>query len=354
MGFNRTFSSRLEDLSTNNVIYADDVSVIPFDGSAWRPINATYILTDTIDFGIYPVILPVNGQVQFRSANRNANQILTSVPNGTALFQGTEVDRFQLSEVDVVSQVGGDLFDLKGSAVANTAVEFFQSTATAFTNIGVIDTFNLLTVRNINFTSCSGPLSCNDVNFYFFFSVGFNAQDGDGVVIAGSTLLGSFQGIAGAPTAGESLFNIDSAISITNVLSFFQCSFINLGGDFFDPAGLDERNPNILVQIIPGLTDSQLTRSRLDVSSTTNLDPNVFYDVILADTSGGQFSINLFSAAGFEGKRVSIKKQRGGAPRLTLNPDGADTIDGLSSLILRGALGPSVTLESIGTGWIVL
>ena len=74
---------------------------------------------------------------------------------------------------------------------------------------------------------------------------------------------------------------------------------------------------------------------------------------ILADATGGAFGVDLPTAVGIAGKIYRIKKIDSSANAVTVDPDGAETIDGDSDLDLTFE-GESVDIVSDNANWHVL
>jgi len=99
--------------------------------------------------------------------------------------------------------------------------------------------------------------------------------------------------------------------------------------------------------------DAIMAEVNLDVESFSNTDTlDVDNAIALCDTSGGAFTINLPTASGITGKRYWIKLETGGSD-LTIDPSGAETIDGLTTLDLV-TVNDYVQLISDGTNWEIL
>lgn len=76
-------------------------------------------------------------------------------------------------------------------------------------------------------------------------------------------------------------------------------------------------------------------------------------DLILCDTSGGAFTITLPTAAGNTGKTLVFKKTTSDTSILTIDGNGAETIDGLAN-IKMGAQNDFVKIVSDGTNWRII
>jgi len=91
-------------------------------------------------------------------------------------------------------------------------------------------------------------------------------------------------------------------------------------------------------------------RKYTTLSANTTLSKNV-HDVVLADASSGAITLTLPSAE--EGLSFDIKKSDTSINKITINPDAAELIEGLSDIKLDTYL-QSFTVVSDGTGWYVL
>lgn len=65
----------------------------------------------------------------------------------------------------------------------------------------------------------------------------------------------------------------------------------------------------------------------------------------------GTFDVSLPTAAGIAGKIYNIKNS--GAGVITVNPNGAETIDGGLTAVLSTTY-ESITIQSTGTNWIII
>lgn len=94
--------------------------------------------------------------------------------------------------------------------------------------------------------------------------------------------------------------------------------------------------------------------SNLNVASKTgNYTATDTDDVILCDASGGGFTISLPTAAGRSGKVFYVKKTDTSSNLVTIDPNGAQTLDGLTTRTI--AIQYSVVVAvSDGTNWRLL
>jgi hypothetical protein len=73
-------------------------------------------------------------------------------------------------------------------------------------------------------------------------------------------------------------------------------------------------------------------------------------DVLLCDATGGAFTVTLPAAAGVTGQSISVKKTDASANAVTVDGNGAETIDGAATLALATRYA-AVTLWSDGSNW---
>lgn len=76
-------------------------------------------------------------------------------------------------------------------------------------------------------------------------------------------------------------------------------------------------------------------------------------DVLTGDASGGSFTFTIFTAVGNTGKVLIFKKTDTSANTLTLDPNGTETIDGLTTLVLYRP-NEEVMIVSDGANWHVI
>lgn len=76
-------------------------------------------------------------------------------------------------------------------------------------------------------------------------------------------------------------------------------------------------------------------------------------ETILANASGGAFTITLFTAVGIAGKQLRIKKIDTTTNIVTIDGDGTETIEGDTTYPL-GAQNRSVILESDDANWRIM
>lgn len=75
--------------------------------------------------------------------------------------------------------------------------------------------------------------------------------------------------------------------------------------------------------------------------------------VLLANPSGGAITVNLPPAANYRGVVYLVKKTDSGGNTVTLDGDGAETIDGAATLVLSAAY-EAKRIVSNGTAWFTI
>lgn len=76
-------------------------------------------------------------------------------------------------------------------------------------------------------------------------------------------------------------------------------------------------------------------------------------EVLLADTTGAGFTVTLPAAAGVIGQEVCVKKVSADGNTLTVDGDGAETIDGAATWTTTTQWA-TVRVVSTGTGWVIV
>lgn len=83
-------------------------------------------------------------------------------------------------------------------------------------------------------------------------------------------------------------------------------------------------------------------------------DMSVNETVVLADATSGAITINLPAAASAAGKLVTVKKTGTGINAVTLDPDGAEQIEGAATYAALDAANDVATFGCDGTQWVLL
>ncbi len=89
------------------------------------------------------------------------------------------------------------------------------------------------------------------------------------------------------------------------------------------------------------------------VSKTTTYTATTSDDVILASTAGGAYTITLYASSGNSGKVLRFKKTTSDFSVLTIDGNGSETIDGVTTTTLN-TFGEEVTLVCDGSNWFVI
>lgn len=110
------------------------------------------------------------------------------------------------------------------------------------------------------------------------------------------------------------------------------------------------------VSALLAAADAAAARSALGVSYAVTASKTTTYtavpgDVIPCDATGGAFTVNLPAASGVV-QSISIKKTDASINAVTIDGNGAETIDGAATRLLSTQY-EAVTLWSNGTNWLV-
>ena len=90
---------------------------------------------------------------------------------------------------------------------------------------------------------------------------------------------------------------------------------------------------------------------RVDVEEYSGTAPlRDLNHIALVDASGGAATMSIPSVSGLVGRKYTIIKDDSSANAVTIDPDGAETINGVSSVSLASQ-GDAVTLVSDGAEW---
>jgi hypothetical protein len=77
------------------------------------------------------------------------------------------------------------------------------------------------------------------------------------------------------------------------------------------------------------------------------------WEIVLADTSGGGFTVTLPTAIGISGQIIIVKKISSDGNDLTVDTTGGQTIDGETSQVWSDQFA-SMTLVSDGANWRIM
>ena len=89
------------------------------------------------------------------------------------------------------------------------------------------------------------------------------------------------------------------------------------------------------------------------ISKSGTYTATVSDDLILCDASGGGFTIDLYTAVGYSGKEVEIKKTDSSANTVTVDGNGAQTIDGATTKVIQYQYS-SMRIISDGSNWSII
>ncbi len=88
-------------------------------------------------------------------------------------------------------------------------------------------------------------------------------------------------------------------------------------------------------------------------SKTSNYTALETDDLILCNATGGAFTITLYTAVGNNGRGIVIKKTDSSVNTVEIDGDGAETIDGESTMDLNFQ-NSSIVLISDNSNWVII
>jgi len=349
VSFNPTFSTSVSDINRNRTVYAENLNAFPspVSGVITLEDGVEYIRTQPINFGSNQIKTPTGGRVQLGALNSPSNIMLTELTGNTPLFIG-DVNRLQIMNTILLSlNLGGNLFDISANTI-NSVVVVNNSAFAGFNSLGILDGGNF-DAENMGWLGFAKGLTLNDVNIVNIAEQQFNQvepttleaiieilgasfdpeNDGDHFIITGSLNKGIFNRIFASPITGSAVFNIDSAATIGSINitdSIFDP--IN-GGDWFDPAGLDQTDPKVISLNNTNVIDSNWIGSlgfKENTTVTTISTQDVYVDIdgtiVEVDLERFTRSGAILTYIGLEDIKASIKvsmsilRESGNAPRL--------------------------------------
>jgi hypothetical protein len=89
------------------------------------------------------------------------------------------------------------------------------------------------------------------------------------------------------------------------------------------------------------------------VTKTTTYTATTADETILVDTSGGAWTLSLYTAVGNAGRKIRVLKTETSTNALTIDPNGSETINGVTTWKLA-TKDAELTLESDGSNWRII
>ena len=115
--------------------------------------------------------------------------------------------------------------------------------------------------------------------------------------------------------------------------------------------------PTVVGQITKGAVFSRIvgaTDVNTDITSkTTTYTATTSDDTILCDASSGGFTVDLYTAVGNNGRRLTIKKTDSSSNLVTVDGSGSETIDGSTTKDIRFQ-NTAMQIISNNTNWSII
>lgn len=241
MAYIPTFATEITDIVRNKSVNVELLNAFPdpVNNVITLITNTEYVITNSINFGINQIKIPDSGQITIRSVNSTANTITSELTGGLPFIFGS-IARLDITNTVIISSTGdAECFDITAGTGLVPAVTLATMRVQGFSAIGTLDGASVF-AENIGWLLNSGPLTLNNCAIAQVAEQSWGFHTGDHLVITGSLTAGFFNTLIGTPEAGASVFNISPTLT-TNGMHIVNSFFIPfLGGDWFDPAGLDQ------------------------------------------------------------------------------------------------------------------
>jgi len=300
MGHQEHFSTDSSNISTFNRVYVNSLNSFPDPvGGVITLVNGTnYIFTKQFSFGTNQLKIPDVGQVEFFGISELVEPVITEVSGGTPFIIG-DIQRLVSREVDFLNVTGtGKFIEAATVNSPSPTIVMRRMLVIGFGEIGTMEgIFSIM--DNVVFVNCGDGLTLSNPNTkraaLLWEDVSFINQGGTRYVSIEDTMLFiASDNTVAEPVTGQSLFFLDPNLIIrlpSGTVGDGTAYFINSGfsdtngGDFLDPAGLDETDPRLFFFNNTRAKDSVTSASYGFINNTeaTQID-TVDTDVPIAGT----------------------------------------------------------------------
>lgn len=239
MGLRNTFSTVETDIARNNTVYAESSNAFPDPVSGVINLidNTEYIITQSISLDAF-LNIPESGQITIRAINSTANTLTIKGITGS-------IGRLDIILVAIISIDGlEDFLDISAGEGLVPVVTIDTCRIQGFASLGTLTGGNLFS-ENVGWLLNKGPLTLNNCAISQMAEQNWGFHTGDHIVITGTLTAGFFNTWIATPASGDSVFNISSSLTTLgiSVINGFFVPFA--GGDWFDPAGLDQTDTSV-------------------------------------------------------------------------------------------------------------
>jgi len=139
-----------------------------------------------------------------------------------------------------------------------------------------------------------------------------------------------------------------SDVKISDLIAITSMSDTDLLATSQDQGGGSYASKRVAFQTLKSNVKNVSVQSKTEAYTLTGSD-----DTVLADASGGAFTLTLPSASTVTGRVYHIKKTDSSGNAVTIDGNGAETIDGETSLDISFQY-VSVTIVSDGSNWYII
>jgi len=263
MSYIPNFATEETNIARNKTVYVESLNVFPdpVSGKITLEADTTYTFTNSVNTGTIEFIIPDDSNITLNTTNTVANNLITEITGSQVLFSG-KVARLAIQGLDLVSSFGGQCFDLSAGIPAVVPNLFMtELRIVGFDDLGTIDGIGFF-IENIAFIDNDDGITLNNVSAITTQELNFQNQTGDFFTLTGTLGFALFGSIFGFPSTGDSVYNISSSISTVLGIQMLGGFFVPFaGGDWFDPAGLDETSPLVNLRQIRLVPDSKIVGS---------------------------------------------------------------------------------------------
>lgn len=302
----------------------------------------------------------------------NIGVSMFDINGGSLLLEGSLFysNAHTLVPYSIVNNTSGGELILDNVALrcANGATGILQQTGSSCRTYILNSQFNLgadaiaIRITDGTIVATNGTSIVPSVTHNWAGGTGNTSGTGTGLSMAGGTIewydgtINVYGGAAIAVASGNLyLGELVTRGTQTGTINYFPKT-----SDVYTPADLTNWNGSLdpgdineaLDQLADRTTNIEENFTKRTIVSKTSTYTAVPYDIILCDTSGGGFTINLPPAANATNKIITIKKISVDGLTLTIEADGTETIDGdlMKQIVTTWT---SMDIVSDGNNWYI-
>lgn len=246
MGNQPTFGGDAVDLGTFSTSYVNSIRI--FDGAlsgttVTPATDLAYIWSKPVNTLDYKFIV-TNINISFDTTNAVSNTWSTEIAADETLISGA-AGRINIDKLDITSVNGGKWVDLTAGAGVIPILTEEGNRIIGFDSLGDMDGMTY-GAENVAYIFNGAGFTMNNMTVVLFSEINFIVQGGDAITLTGTLFLGSFDKIVASPTAGNTVFNIDSGLTIAEKITIVNSPIYPAGGSMFKAGGKDHTDPMVI------------------------------------------------------------------------------------------------------------